>query len=111
MESGGNVTRLLEDARAGDRAANDALFGIVYPELRRIARRQLGREHPNHTLYTTALVHEAYLKLAGQDAIAFENRSHFFGIAARAMRQILVDHARTRKAAFRRSHEVGHGVS
>ena len=101
MDSAGDVTKLLAVARGGDRAANDELFALVYHELRRVARRQLGREHPDRTLLTTALVHEAYVKLAGQDTIAFEGRSHFFGIAARAMRQVLVDHARARKAEKR----------
>jgi RNA polymerase sigma factor (TIGR02999 family) len=98
MDPAGEVTRLLAVAQAGDRQANDELYALVYHELRRVARRQLGRELPGGTLVTTALVHEAYLKLAGQSAIAFEGRAHFFGIAARAMRQVLVDHARARKA-------------
>lgn len=98
IDPAGEVTRLLAVAKSGDRGANDELFAMVYHELRRIARHQLGRELPNGTLYTTALVHEAYLKLAGQKAIEFEDRAHFFGIVARAMRQVLVDHARARKA-------------
>ena len=74
----------------------DQLFTLVYDELRRNARRRLRRERPNHTLQTTALVHEAYLKLAAQTRLRLKNRGHFFAIAGEAMRRILVDHARTR---------------
>ena len=96
-----DVTRLLESLRAGDRAALDALFPLVYDELRRLARRQLARERPGHTLDSVALVNEAYLKLVDQDGVRLQNRAHFFGISARAMRAILVDHARARNAAKR----------
>lgn len=94
------VTRLLDQLRGGDREALDRLFPLVYQELRQAADRVLRREARGHTLQPTALVHEAYLKLAGAP-IGSENRAHFLGIAARAMRQVLVDHARRRRAAKR----------
>jgi RNA polymerase sigma factor (TIGR02999 family) len=97
----GDVTRLLWDVRDGDREAFDRVMDIAYDELRRVAERQLVRERPDHTINTTALVHEAYVKLVDQARLPWENRAHFFGIAARAMRQILVDHAR-RKLAKKR---------
>lgn len=96
----GEVTRLLQAARAGERAALDRLVPLVYDDLRRLAQRQLGLEYGERTLNTTALVHEAYLKLGG-GAAAAGDRAHFLAIAARAMRQVLVDHARERKAAKR----------
>ncbi|HET7584934.1 MAG TPA: ECF-type sigma factor [Gemmatimonadaceae bacterium] len=97
-----SVTELLQSLGGGDRAALDALFPLVYGELRALARHQLAREHPGHTLDSVALVNEAYLKLVGQqDGVRMENRAHFFGVSARAMRAILVDHARARGAAKR----------
>jgi RNA polymerase sigma-70 factor, ECF subfamily len=90
------VTRLLAACKEGDGAAYAELMPLVYDELRRIAAGRLRRERPGHTLQPTALVHEAYLKLAGGEGPAFADRAHFFGIAARLMRQILVDHARGR---------------
>jgi RNA polymerase sigma-70 factor, ECF subfamily len=95
------VTRLLEAAVAGDSGALDRLLPLVYEDLRRVARRQLDREGGGHTLQTTALVHEAYLKLAGSGSVSATSRAHFLAIAARAMRQVLVDYARRRKAAKR----------
>jgi RNA polymerase sigma factor (TIGR02999 family) len=95
------ITRLLDSLKSGDRAVVDVLFPLVYGELRRLARRQLSRERPGHTLDSIALVNEAYLKLVGQDDVAWQNRAHFFAISARAMRAILVDHARARNAAKR----------
>lgn len=86
---------------SGERDALDALFPLVYGELRRLARSQLSRERPGHTLDSVALVNEAYLKLVGQDDVHWQNRAHFFGVSARAMRAILVDHARARNAAKR----------
>jgi len=80
----------------GDEAARDALIPLVYDHLHRIARRHLRNERPGHSLQTTALINEAYLKLIEQ-SVSWQNRNHFFGIAARLMRQILVDHARARK--------------
>ncbi len=96
------VTALLAAARDGDRAARDRLFALVYDELKRIARRQLAGTGLDGTLATTALVHEAYLRLAGPAAgPGFKDRVHFFAVAARAMRQILIDHVRSRQAAKR----------
>jgi RNA polymerase sigma-70 factor, ECF subfamily len=91
------VSRLLSAWREGERAALDQLFPIVYRELRQIAHRQLRAERPAHTLSTTALVHEAYLKLVRLDHVQWKNRAQFFAIAARAMRRILVDYALSRK--------------
>jgi RNA polymerase sigma factor (TIGR02999 family) len=96
-----DITGLLVAWRAGDRTALDRLFPLVYDELRRIAHRQLGRERPDHTLGTTALVHEAYLKLVDQTRAQLTDRAHFFAVAARAMRRILVDYARRHSAAKR----------
>jgi len=80
----------------GDRAVLDQLLPLVYDELHRQAHRYLRRERGNHTLQTTALIHEAYLRLVDQRAVQWQNRAHFFGIAAQAMRRILVDYARTK---------------
>ena len=93
MSSSGQVTRLLLDWSEGDKAALDKLIPIVQDELRRLARSHMRRERPGHTLQTSALINEAYLRLV-DGSVAWKNRSHFFGIAARLMRQILVDHAR-----------------
>lgn len=97
----GDVTRLLVALRGGAPEALDELFPLVYAELRRAADHLLAREFYGHTLQPTALVHEAYLKLVRSDAPDATSRTHFLGIAARAMRQILVDHARRRNAAKR----------
>ncbi len=94
------VTRLLEDWQSGKKEALDELLPIVYDELRRVARNLL-REEYAETLPTTALVHEAYLKLVNQHSVDWENRGQFFAIAAQAMRRILVDHARERQAQKR----------
>ncbi len=96
----GDVTQLLEAVRDGDSQAMDRLVPLVYEELRALAKRELYREQQGHTLHATALVHEAYLKLAGS-GIPASDRAHFLAIAARAMRQVLVDHARRRKAVKR----------
>lgn len=88
-------TEISETAEI-DGGSIDQLFTLVYDELRRNARRRLRRERANHTLQTTALVHEAYIKLAAQKRLILKNRGHFFAIAGEAMRRILVDHARTR---------------
>ncbi len=96
-----NITCLLARASGGDRAALEELVPLVYADLRRIAGRQLRGERAGHTLQATALVHEAYLRIFEGAEIAFDSRAHFFGIAARAMRQILVDHARARGAGKR----------
>ena len=97
----GDVTRLLNDLKKGHPGAADLLIPLIYDELRRLASRLLRGERSDHTLQTTALVHEAYIKLNGGGADEFNNRSHFFAIASQAMRQILVDSARSRKAKKR----------
>lgn len=97
---GGQITQLLAAAGSGDRRATERLYGFVYAELHRLARSNLRRERAGHTLQPTALVNEAYLRLA-PGADPWQNRRHFFHAAARAMRQILVDHARRRDAAKR----------
>jgi RNA polymerase sigma factor (TIGR02999 family) len=96
-----NVTQLLIGWSNGDREALDALLPVVYEELRKQAANYLRRERVGHTLQTTALIHEAYLKLIDQKNVHWQNRAHFFGIAAQLMRRILVDHARTKKRAKR----------
>lgn len=96
-----NVTSLLIDWRRGDAAALERLIPLVYDELRKVARGHLRRESPGHTLQTTALVHEAYLRLVDVNRMTFENRAHFFAMASRLMRQILVDHARKKHATKR----------
>jgi RNA polymerase sigma factor (TIGR02999 family) len=98
------VTRLLNAWSQGDRAALEELTRLVYQELRRLAHRYMAGQRADHTLQTTALVNEAYLKLAGQVEPQFANRSHFLAVAAKAMRQILVDHA---KAAQREKRGAG----
>lgn len=96
------VTELLEAGNRGDKVALEKLFPLVYDELRIVAAALLKNERPNHTLQPTALVHEAFLRLAGAgNAITWQNRAHFFGIAARSMRQILVNYANARNAAKR----------
>lgn len=95
------VTRLLIDWQRGDKAALDELMPFVYHQLRKLAAGYLGKERRDHTLQPTALIHEAYLRLVDQDLPRWQNRAHFFGVAARLMRQILVDHARSQKAAKR----------
>lgn len=102
----GAVTDLLKRAGAGDQAAFDAVLPLVYGELRRIAAREMRREQGGRTLQTTALVHEAYLRLLKGASLSFENRAHFLGIAARAMREILIERARARVAAKRGGHSV-----
>jgi RNA polymerase sigma-70 factor (ECF subfamily) len=94
-----NLTGLLHDWREGDKAALDRLTPIVYDELRRIAHRYVQRERNGHTLQTTALVNEAYLRLAGQQRVDWQNRAHFFAVTAQVMRHILIDHARRRRYA------------
>lgn len=97
----GAATRLLRDVRDGDEVALDRLIALVYSDLREVAARQLRRERRGHTLHATALVHEAYVRLAGGDGLNVNDRAHFLAVAARAMRQVLVDHARRRNAAKR----------
>jgi RNA polymerase sigma factor (TIGR02999 family) len=102
-QAGGSddVARLIQAARGGDEAALAALMPLVYDELRRIARNQVRRERPNQTLQPTALVHEAWLRLMASRNLSPDNRAHFLGIAANAMRQILVERARARNAQKR----------
>lgn len=95
------VSRLLAEWRNGDQEALDRLMPLVYDELRRIARRYMRGERENHTLQSSALVNEAYLRLADHKNIDWQNRAHFFGVAAQAMRRVLVDHARARKGLKR----------
>jgi RNA polymerase sigma factor (TIGR02999 family) len=97
----GEVTALLIASRQGDPAALERLLPLIYDDLRRLARRLLARGRPDQVLNTTGLVHEVYLKLADQTALAGEDRAHFFNIAARAMRQVLIGFARKRKTAKR----------
>ncbi|MDP1662163.1 MAG: sigma-70 family RNA polymerase sigma factor [Phycisphaerales bacterium] len=99
--TGRPVTQLLADAQRGDAAATNELFPIVYEELRTLASRFLHDERTAHTLQATALVHEAYLRLVGPAQTPWENRAHFFGAAAKAIRRILIDHARTRSRVKR----------
>jgi RNA polymerase sigma factor (TIGR02999 family) len=91
-----NITRLLLDWRNGDQTALDRLMPLVYEELRRMANNYMRNERRGHTLQSSALVNEAYLRLVDHENIDWQNRAHFFGVAAQAMRRILVDHARTR---------------
>jgi len=95
------VTDLLVRWRDGDEGALESLIPLVYAELRSLAHHYLRRERVDHTLQSTALVHEAYVRLVGHPAPALHNRAHFFGVAARLMREILVDHARAQQAAKR----------
>jgi RNA polymerase sigma factor (TIGR02999 family) len=97
----GDVTQLLARWRAGAPNADDELIEVVHGELRRIAASYLRRERGGHTLQPTAVVNEAYIRLLPQRSISWENRAHFYGIAARMMRRVLVDHARKRRAAKR----------
>lgn len=89
-----DVTRLLHEWRHGDKAAFDRLMPLVYDEMRRIAHRYMQKEHDGHTLQTTALINEAYVRLVGQQEIEWQNRAHFFAVTAQVMRRVLIDHAR-----------------
>lgn len=101
-----SITQMLKDWSGGNREALDELLPFVYDELRRQAARYLRRERSDHTLQTTALIHEAYLKLVDQDQVQWQNRAHFFAVAAQAMRRILVDYARARGRAKRGGDDV-----
>lgn len=101
MDQGGVITQLLQRVSAGEAGADAQLLPLVYDELRQIAARRLAQERPGHTLSPTALVHEAWMRLDGDDSLAPGDRRQFFAIAARRMRQVLVDHARRRDAAKR----------
>src|SRR5579871_3910172 len=100
-DRGSSFTELLHHWVTGDQEALQALVPVVYKELRRLAHYHLQSERPDHTLQSTALVHEAYLRLMGGHPIQFENRAHFIAVASRLMRQVLVDYARERKAQKR----------
>ena len=101
-----NVTELLLDWSAGDKAALDRILPIVYDELRKQAARYLQRERAGHTLQTTALINEAYIRLVDQKNVRWQNRAHFFGISAQLMRRILVDHARAKHRAKRGGSDI-----
>jgi RNA polymerase sigma factor (TIGR02999 family) len=101
MAEAADVTALLLAWSNGEQAARNRLVEVVYDELRRVAERRLRHERPDHSLTPTALVHEAYVKLVDQRRVRWQNRAHFFSIAAHVMRRILVDHARARSAAKR----------
>lgn len=101
MSAAHSVTQLLDQWNHGDREALDKLMPLIYEELRKMARRYMSQQNPGHTLQTTALIHEAYLRMVNQQEKHFENRAHFFGVAAQAMRHILVDYARARHTAKR----------
>ena len=96
-----DVTQLLHRWAYGDRGALDELMPLIYRELHKLAKRHMTQQEPGHTLQTTAIIHEAYLKLGGSSDKDWENRGHFFQVAAKAMRHVLVDYARTRRAAKR----------
>ncbi len=96
MQNATEITQLLKDWSDGNQAALDKLMPLVYDELHRQASQFLRKERPSHTLQTTALIHEAYLKLVGHNQVEWQNRNHFFAIASTAMRRILVDYARER---------------
>jgi RNA polymerase sigma-70 factor, ECF subfamily len=106
MSATHNVTQLLAEWANGDEQALQDLTPIIYKELRLLAASYLRKERPGHTLQPTALVNEAYLRLVDQKSPRWENRTHFFGVAARLMRQILVDHARRRQAHKRAAFTV-----
>ena len=101
-----DVTRLVEAAASGDRRAAADLLPLVYAELRQLGRAKMAREQPGQTLQPTALVHEAYLRLAAQDRVQWRNRAHFMGVAAQLMRRVLVDHARATHAQKRGGHDT-----
>lgn len=106
MSSASEITRLLIAWGDGDRAALEKLMPLVEKELHRIARRYMRKEDPGHTLQTTALVNEAYLRLVNQKNVQWQNRAHFFGIAAQIMRRILLNYARDQHRAKRGGHNV-----
>lgn len=101
MAAPGEITQLLIEWGNGNQSAYDRLIELVYAELHRMARRYMARQGPSHTLQTTALINEAYVRLAADRGREWENRAHFFRIAAKSMRHILVDHARAQVAAKR----------
>jgi len=100
-EERGEITELLAELRAGNRSAESKLMPLIYHELRRLAARYMAQERTDHTLQPTALVHEAYLRVIDQRHVKWQNRAHFFGVAAQQMRRILVDHARAHRSKKR----------
>jgi RNA polymerase sigma-70 factor, ECF subfamily len=96
-----DITQLLLKWSEGSSAALEDLIPLIYPELRRLARKYMQRENPAHTLQTSALINEAYVRLVNQQGVEWQNRSHFFAVAAQAMRHILIDHARKHQVARR----------
>ncbi len=104
----GQITALLQHWVQGDEKALRTMVPVVYKELQRLARQHLRSERPGHTLQSTALVHEAFLRLLGSEPIELQNRAHFIAIASRVMRQILVDYARSRRATKR---DGGHRIA
>jgi RNA polymerase sigma factor (TIGR02999 family) len=107
-QSDPTVTELLRSVRAGDAGAPDRLASAIYEDLRRLAASYMRRERADHTLQPTALVHEAFMRLMGQERTDWQDRAHFFGVAAQVMRRILVDHARRSNASKR---ESGRGIT
>jgi RNA polymerase sigma-70 factor, ECF subfamily len=105
-QSSSEITEILHDWNNGDEDAKERLLPFVYDELKRQARFMMSQERSDHTLQPTALVHEAFLRLNEQTGIDWQNRSHFYGIASRLMRQILVDHARLHATAKRGNHAI-----
>jgi RNA polymerase sigma factor (TIGR02999 family) len=109
-EPGNDLTRLLAAHRQGDREAFGRLLPLIYRDLQRLAKRQLGARRPGQTLDTTSLVHEAYMKLVDSDQSAYQDRGHFFAVASIAMRQIVIDYARHASAQKRGGEERGRGL-
>jgi RNA polymerase sigma factor (TIGR02999 family) len=105
-----DLSQLIVSWRNGDKAALDEMSGVLYQELRRLARYVLSSERPNHTLQPTGLVHEAYLRLVSQKNVDWRNRAHFLGIAASMMRRILINYAEARKAAKREGYADAIGL-
>ena len=101
MENAGDITRLLRRMASGDATAAKELYALLYDRLRRMAGAFLRRERPGHSLQTTALVHELYIRMASQGKVDWQSRAHFFGVAASVMRRILIDHARAHRAEKR----------
>ena len=101
MNNTKNITQLLLSMGKGDKPAVEQLFKVIYNELHRISENHLQGERKNHTINATALVHEAYIKIAGRDELSIQNRSHFFAVASKCMRGILIDYARKHNAAKR----------
>ncbi len=106
MKAADEVTRLLNEMSAGDETSPDKLLEIVYDDLRRLAGAYMQNERSDHTLQATALVHEAYMRLVDWKNVSWQNRAHFFSVAAEVMRKVLIDHARARHAKKRNGHKL-----